>query len=140
MKTLPHAQQNLLIFWNWPPKNIPDQQKCVAFQKSQKSTKSLHPTLQSLNLPSTSKERIGLLYSLNWRVPTHHFNDCAYLHPSQSQHLPRPSLEQNSSIWTKTPSRLYTVLSLNISLISPAVCFCCDWSFYFYIRILLFQI
>ena len=34
---------NMLIFWNWPPKNVPDQQKRVAFQKPQKSAKSLHP-------------------------------------------------------------------------------------------------
>ena len=34
---------NMLIFWNWPPKNIPDPQKRVAFQKPQKSAKSLHP-------------------------------------------------------------------------------------------------
>ena len=40
------AQQNLPIFWNWPPKNIADQQKHVAFRKSQKSDKSLHPTVQ----------------------------------------------------------------------------------------------
>ena len=34
------ARRNSPIFWNGPPKNIPDQQKCVAFQKS------LHPTVQ----------------------------------------------------------------------------------------------
>ena len=33
----------LQIFWNWVPKNKPDQQKCVGFQKSKKITKSLHP-------------------------------------------------------------------------------------------------
>ena len=32
----------LQIFWNWMPKNIPDRQKCVGFQK----LKSLHPTFQ----------------------------------------------------------------------------------------------
>ena len=36
MKTLPRARPNLQIFWNWPPKNIPDKQKRVAFRKSQK--------------------------------------------------------------------------------------------------------
>ena len=39
MKTLPHvrrARRNSPIFFNWPPKNIPDQQKRVAFRKSQK--------------------------------------------------------------------------------------------------------
>ena len=39
MRTLPLVQcvqRNLLIFWNWPPKNTPDQQKRVAFWKSQK--------------------------------------------------------------------------------------------------------
>ena len=30
------ARRNLPIFWNLPPKNITDQQKRVAFQKSQK--------------------------------------------------------------------------------------------------------
>ena len=34
------------IFWNWPTKNIPDQQKRAAFRKSQKSAKSLHPIVQ----------------------------------------------------------------------------------------------
>ena len=38
--------RNLQIFWNWPPKNIPDQQKRVAFRKSQKNAKSLHPIVQ----------------------------------------------------------------------------------------------
>ena len=38
------ARQKLPIFWNWVPENIPDQQKCVRFQKSRKSAKSLHPT------------------------------------------------------------------------------------------------
>ena len=33
---------NLPIFWNWPSKNTPDQQKRVAFRKSQKSAKSFH--------------------------------------------------------------------------------------------------
>ena len=33
---LAHIWQNLPIFWNWPPKNISDQQKRVAFQKLQK--------------------------------------------------------------------------------------------------------
>ena len=37
IKTLPRAQRNLPIFWNLPPK-----QKRVAFQKLQKSAKSLH--------------------------------------------------------------------------------------------------
>ena len=37
-------QRNSPIFWNWPSKTKPDQQKCVAFQKSQESSKSLHPT------------------------------------------------------------------------------------------------
>ena len=36
---------NMSIFWNWVPKNIPDQQKCLGFQKSQKSSKSFHPNV-----------------------------------------------------------------------------------------------
>ena len=41
MKTLPRvwrelAWRNLPIFWKLPPKNIPDQQKHIAFQKLQK--------------------------------------------------------------------------------------------------------
>ena len=53
MKTLPsmrcvRSRQNSQIFWNWPPKNIPDQQKPVAFQKSLKSAKSLHPTVYTV--------------------------------------------------------------------------------------------
>ena len=30
------AWRKLTIFWNWTPKNIPDQQKCVGFQNSKK--------------------------------------------------------------------------------------------------------
>ena len=37
----PHALQNLPIFWNWTQKNITD-----SFSKIEKSSKSLHPTLQ----------------------------------------------------------------------------------------------
>ena len=45
-----HLKKNIhfkvpATFWNWPTKNIPDQQKRVAFRKSQKSAKSLHPTV-----------------------------------------------------------------------------------------------
>ena len=41
MKTLPRVRRavvrpKLLFFWNWTPKNIPDQQKHVGFQKSKK--------------------------------------------------------------------------------------------------------
>ena len=41
IKTLPcvrraRARPKLTISWNWVPKNIPDQQKCVSFQKSKK--------------------------------------------------------------------------------------------------------
>ena len=36
-------------FWNWPPKNIPDLQNHVAFQKLQKSAKLLHPNAQAVN-------------------------------------------------------------------------------------------
>ena len=39
------AWPKLPIFWNWTPKNIPDQQKRVSFQKSKKSAKSLHATV-----------------------------------------------------------------------------------------------
>ena len=38
------AQPKLQIFFNWVPKNIPDQQKCVGFQKSKKLLN--HSTLQ----------------------------------------------------------------------------------------------
>ena len=31
-----HAWPKLMIFWNWTPINIPDQQKCEGFQKSKK--------------------------------------------------------------------------------------------------------
>ena len=34
------------IFWNWVPKNIPDQQKCVGFQKSKKVLN--HSTLPNI--------------------------------------------------------------------------------------------
>ena len=37
------ARRNLPIFGNWPPKNIPDQQKHVAFQKSQKKCEITPP-------------------------------------------------------------------------------------------------
>ena len=37
--------RNELIYWKWPPKNIPGQQKRVAFRKSQISAKSLHLTV-----------------------------------------------------------------------------------------------
>ena len=30
------ARSKLPIFWNWVPKNVPDQQKCVGFQNSKK--------------------------------------------------------------------------------------------------------
>ena len=43
---LPSYQPNLPIFWNGSNKNIPDQQKCVQFWKSQNSAKSLHPSVQ----------------------------------------------------------------------------------------------
>ena len=45
MKTL---LRNSPMLWNWPPTNIPDQQKSVAFRKSQNNAKSLHPTVQPL--------------------------------------------------------------------------------------------
>ena len=62
MKTLPHmrrvrAQRKLPIFWKWPPKNIPEQQKCAAFQNLQKSAKSLHPTPEPiLQLPKRKEQ------------------------------------------------------------------------------------
>ena len=34
IKILPRSRPKLPIFWNWIPKNIPDQLKCVGFQKS----------------------------------------------------------------------------------------------------------
>ena len=43
-KTLQHARPNLPIFWNWTHKNIPDWQHRARFQKSKKSSISLHPT------------------------------------------------------------------------------------------------
>ena len=54
MKTLSRVRracplQNSPIFWNWPPKKISVQQKPVAFRKSQKSDKSLSPTVQVTN-------------------------------------------------------------------------------------------
>ena len=58
---------NLQIFWNCPPKNIPDQQKRVTFRKSQ----SLHPSIECqliINLnsshPTSTVWRPGLQYSI----------------------------------------------------------------------------
>ena len=39
------ARSKLPIFWNWVPKNVPDQQKCVGFQNSKKVLN--HSTLLS---------------------------------------------------------------------------------------------
>ena len=44
MKNLLRARPKLSIFWNWTHKNTPDRHKCVAFGKSEKSAKTLHPT------------------------------------------------------------------------------------------------
>ena len=68
------ARPKLLIFWNWVPKNIPDQQKCVGFQKSKKvlnhSTLPNIPILFSLFSSSFFSEYIlKRLYLYLWLHP-----------------------------------------------------------------------
>ena len=50
------------FFGNWPPKNIPDQQKCVAFRKSQKVLN--HSTL--LHTYDMNYSQPALSFWINW--------------------------------------------------------------------------
>ena len=58
------ARPKLQIFWNWTPKNKPDQQKHVGLQKSKKSAKSLHPTVHSIG--TRPDYRSDNLYTKDW--------------------------------------------------------------------------
>ena len=49
------------IFWKWAHKNIPARQKLVAFRKSQKRTKSLHPNIHRCS----AEQKNGLFQNID---------------------------------------------------------------------------
>ena len=118
MKTLTSARPKLPIFWNWVSKNITDQQKCVGFQKSRKSAKSLHPTVHvrefyciskssifhpnkiyfcPLNSSDTPKTRLGLRQKI---IPKCYRQDlCATLRPQKSVWMGSFLLKHLFAVW-----------------------------------------